>query len=423
MSLLSVSPRARRVLDGLGQRGLPAIKGLVHLLIDHFPDRATLVVVCPNSRSVVRAALRAAREADAPLLLAATLNQVDRDGGYTGWTPQGLVDFLAEEAQHLGLEVPVLPCLDHGGPWLKDAHARDHLGLDETMAAVRQSLEACLEAGYALLHLDTTVDRTRGAAAVPIPLVVERTLDLLQHAEAYRRARRLPAVSYEVGTEEVQGGLADVEAVRDFLSRLQQGLQALGLSDAWPAFVVGKVGTDLHTTRFDPAVARTLTRLVRPTGALVKGHYSDYVDTPEAYPLSGMGAANIGPEFTEEEFKALMDLVALERRLQADSRLEGALHEAVVQSGRWQKWLLPEEAGLPFAHLPEARRTWMLRTCSRYVWTHPAVQEARHQLYHHLRDHADPDAYVLWRIQTAILRYYHRFNLIGFQRRLEAVLG
>lgn len=423
MRPLNTSPRARRVLDRLTGQGGAAVRGLVQALRDHFPNRVTLLVVCPNSRAVVRAALQAAQEADAPLLLAATLNQVDLDGGYTGWTPQGLVDFLADEARLLDLEVPVLPCLDHGGPWLKDAHTHGPLHLDETMAAVRQSLEACLEAGYALLHLDTTVDRTWGAAPVPIPLVVERTLDLLQHAEAYRRACALPPVDYEVGTEEVQGGLADVGAVQDFLARLRQGLSEAGLSDIWPTFVVGKVGTDLHTTRFDPAMARTLDRLVRPTGALLKGHYSDYVENPEDYPLSGMGAANVGPEFTEEEFKALMDLVALERKLGADSQLDVALHEAVVQSGRWQKWRLPEEADLPFDHLSAPRRTWMLRTCSRYIWTDPAVQDARHQLYHHLRDHLDAEAYVLWRIRTAILRYCHWFNLIGFQRRLEAVLG
>ena len=27
-------------------------------------------------------------------------------------------------------------------------------------------------------------------------------------------------------------------------------------------------------------------------------HYTDYVENPEEYPLSGMGAANVGPEFT-----------------------------------------------------------------------------------------------------------------------------
>lgn len=71
-----------------------------------------------------------------------------------------------------------------------------------------------------------------------------------------------------------------------------------GLADVWPCFIVGKVGTDLHTTTFDPDVARDLTARVRPYGSYIKGHYTDGVSNPEQYPLCGMGAANVGPEFT-----------------------------------------------------------------------------------------------------------------------------
>lgn len=40
-------------------------------------------------------------------------------------------------------------------------------------------------------------------------MVVERTVELIAHVERFRRAKGLPAISYEVGTEEVHGGLAD----------------------------------------------------------------------------------------------------------------------------------------------------------------------------------------------------------------------
>lgn len=62
------------------------------MLIHQFENQKTLLAVCPNSELVTRAAVRAASQAGAPLLLAATLNQVDLDGGYTGWTPQALVE-------------------------------------------------------------------------------------------------------------------------------------------------------------------------------------------------------------------------------------------------------------------------------------------------------------------------------------------
>ena len=44
----------------------------------------TIFAVCPNSVAVTKAAFRAARRNNAPIYFAATLNQIDVDGGYTG---------------------------------------------------------------------------------------------------------------------------------------------------------------------------------------------------------------------------------------------------------------------------------------------------------------------------------------------------
>jgi tagatose-1,6-bisphosphate aldolase non-catalytic subunit AgaZ/GatZ len=397
-----------------------AVKILTTLLAGQF-EHVTLLAVCPNSTAVTTAALQAAKEANAPILFAATLNQVDRDGGYTSQTPQEFVTFVEAEARRVGYEGPLYPCLDHGGPWLKDAHAAAGLSLDETMAAVKQSVAACLDAGYALLHVDPTVDLAVPAeASVPVEQVVERTLEIMKYAEAYRRERGIAPVAYEVGTEEVHGGLADVHTFDRFLSGLDAGLKEEGLQDVWPCFVVGKVGTDLHTTHFEPQAARALTERVKPYGALLKGHYTDYVDNPEAYPLSGMGGANVGPEFTEEEYAALMDLSRLEQEIGRHSGLPEVIRRAVVESGRWKKWLLDEEQGRSFDQLDPARQEWLVRTGSRYVWTDPDVESAREHLYQHLADRTHPEAYVLWRIKTAVMKYFHAFNLIDLNDRLAA---
>jgi tagatose-1,6-bisphosphate aldolase non-catalytic subunit AgaZ/GatZ len=398
----------------------PVVKRLVQFISSRDEQPTSLLAVCPNSRAVTRAALLAAKEANAPLLFAATLNQVDVDGGYTGMTPRKLVSFIETEAEaidHTGL---ILPCLDHGGPWLKDTHTMNGLSYDETMAAVKRSLEACLDAGYLLLHIDPTVDRRLPAdEPIPIDLVVQRTLELIEHSETYRREHNYPPISYEVGTEEVHGGLANMESFEAFLEGLDEGLKTRNLEDAWPCFVVGKVGTDLHTSYFEPDVARELTRRVKPYGALIKGHYTDSVENPEDYPLSGMGGANVGPEYTEEEYAALMDLVALEEKVGQKSGLKQALENAVVDSGRWEKWRQPEEEGKSFDQLDTHRQEWLVRTGSRYVWTKPAVEQARRKLYDNLAPYRDADSYVLWRIKTSIMKYFHAFNLIDFTDTLH----
>lgn len=399
---------------------IPTISRMVNRLIDDFSGRVTLLAVCPNSEAVTRAALEVSLEANTPMLFAATLNQVDREGSYTKWTPESFTRFIRDHSEAIGLEAPGLACLDHGGPWLKDHHTNAGFTLEETMNEVKKSLEACIDAGYALLHIDPTVDRTLPpGTSVPVELVVERTIELIEHAETYRKGHGKPRISYEVGTEEVHGGLADMTVFKSFLSGLEEGLRSKGLDDAWPCFVVGKVGTDLGTTFFDPDVAAELTATVKPYGSLIKGHYSDYVANPHLYPLSQMGGANVGPELPAEEYIALENLVQLERLLRKDSGFDLALKDAVVTSGRWKKWLKPREQGADFDALEDNRKQWLLRTCSRYVWTDESVQGARADLYHNVQEYRNADRFVIWRIKTAIMKYVHAFNLIDFNDRLR----
>ena len=378
----------------------------------------TLLAVCPNSAAVLEAAVKVAARCHTPMLFAATLNQVDRDGGYTGWTPAQFVAEMDRYAVRYGCASPLYPCLDHGGMWLKDRHTQEKLSLAQATVEVKASLTACLEAGYALLHIDPTVDRTLPAGQSPsVPVVVERTLDLIAHAEREQARLGIPKVAYEVGTEEVHGGLVDIDNFTLFLNLLKEQLQACGLARAWPSFIVAQVGTDLHTTFFDPIAAQRLTEIVRPTGALLKGHYTDWVENAADYPATGMGGANVGPEFTAVEFDALEELDAREARLCANRRLLPAgfmrvLEQAVVDSNRWQKWLQPGEVGREFAELVPARRRWLAQTGARYVWTAPTVLAARRALYAHLAIvAADPHAYVVEAVARSIEHYVDAFNL------------
>ncbi|PWH19521.1 MAG: hypothetical protein DDG58_04730 [Ardenticatenia bacterium] len=401
----------------------------------------TLLAACPNSAAVLEAAVKVAAVNNLPMLFAATLNQVDRDGGYTGWTPQAFVASIRHYAGKYHWEGPLYPCLDHGGPWLKDLHALANLSYEETMAEVKASLVACLEAGYALLHIDPTVDRTLPPGQpVPIETVVARTIELIEHAERERARRGLPPVSYEVGTEEVHGGLVDRDAFCRFVHSLRQGLAERNLLSAWPCFIVARVGTDLHTTFFDPESARWLYDVVAPLGSLIKGHYTDWVENPSEYPATGMGGANVGPEFTAEEYLALQELCAKEadmKRSRPHIELSGfmaALEQAVYDSMRWRKWVLPEEyarAGQPetvqadaqaiWRALTPERRAWLTQTGARYVWTAPQVVAARQQLYHNLAP-VIPDAHqvVVDRIARCMEKYVLAYHLFDTVPLLEA---
>ncbi len=395
---------------------------ITELLRGPLAYRHTLLAVCPNSDAVTRAALEAAQEANAPLLFAATLNQVDLDGGYTGWTPAALAHFVAAEQIRQKRHIPVVLGLDHGGPWKKDVHAQQRLPFAETFRAVLRTIEACLDAGYSLLHLDPTVDlELSPGTPVPISRIVERTVALLRHAETYRQRHNLAPVAYEVGTEEVGGGLQAEARMAEFLDRLWVALDREGLPH--PVFVVGDIGTRLDTRTFDFERARRLYALVRRYGALIKGHYTDGVERLDLYPKAGIGGANVGPGLAAVELEALEALVAEARRRKLPVTFDHALRQAVIESGRWKKWLLPEERGRPFEALDPERQRWLVATGSRYVWTHPAVLQARRELYQMLTPWCDADAFVRGRLKARLLDYFRAFNLIDFNKRLQDFLA
>ncbi|NDV46084.1 hypothetical protein D0T49_03390 [Paludibacter sp. 221] len=387
----------------------------------------TLFAACPNSTSVIKAAFRAAKRNNAPIKFAATLNQVDSDGGYTGLTPMEFTKMLANEAEAINYTGAYIVAIDHGGPWLKDKQSVEKWDLKKAMDGVKKSFEDAIAAGYDLIHVDPTVDIfIPKGDIIDINVVAERTVELIVHAENYRKSKNLSPISYEVGTEEVHGGLADESTFDTFISQLQKGLAENGLADVWPCFIVGKVGTDLHTTTFDKEVAKNLTEKVRPLGSYIKGHYTDGVENPEDYPLCGIGAANVGPEFTISEYEALVELEETEKRYYDEgavaqlSRIKDVLWKLVYESNRWKKWLQDDETGKDLYQLTEERQNWLVKTGCRYIWQHPEALVARYRLYDNLKRHGiDAEAVVLGRIEHDMDKYYYAFNLINLNDHLS----
>jgi len=387
----------------------------------------TLLAVSANSQAVVEAALIAAKQANCPISFAATLNQVDLDGGYTGWDHAHFTALVRQTARKTGFKGPIILGVDHAGPWLRDRHTSEKWTYRRSMEAVKRSLESAITSGFDLLHIDPTVDRDLPPdQTLAINTIVERTVMLIKHCESFRNKRGLPPVAYEVGTEEVKGGLADENMFGEFLAGLRKRMTLEALSRAWPCFIVGKVGTDLDTTLFSPQVAQKLYGMACSYGMVLKGHYTDNVENPAAYPESRMGGANVGPEFTEIECDALFELEEMEKSAVRDcasgcSQFKQILSQAVINSGRWQKWLHNGEIGRPFDELPADRQGWLLKTGARYIWTDRAVLEARRRLYINLeKDGFNPHRYVVERISQQILEYCRVFNLDGTLPILDA---
>jgi tagatose-1,6-bisphosphate aldolase non-catalytic subunit AgaZ/GatZ len=198
------------------------------------------------------------------------------------------------------------------------------------------------------------------------------------------------------------------------------------LMDAWPAFFVADVGTNLFNTRFSPETANRVYTATAPTGALATGHYTDWVDDPTLYPTAGVGCASLGPELAAEEVHALQALSQHETEVLAGntqiapSNFLETLEQAVIASGCWKKWLPLEESEKEFADLELPRQVRLLETGARYVWADPEVKTARQNLYQNLSSlMTDPQSYVVDRLVGVIERYISAFNLHDLLAKME----
>ena len=72
---------------------------------------------CSANEYVIRAALRRAKDRDTVVLVEATANQVNQNGGYTGMTPVAFRAFLNRLAEEENFPIDKLLCGgDHLGP-------------------------------------------------------------------------------------------------------------------------------------------------------------------------------------------------------------------------------------------------------------------------------------------------------------------
>jgi tagatose-1,6-bisphosphate aldolase non-catalytic subunit AgaZ/GatZ len=139
-----------------------------------------------------------------------------------------------------------------------------------------------------------------------------------------------------------------------------------------------------------------------------------------------MGAANVGPEFTMNEYDALAELEELEKKLYAEgkvaqlSNMTQVLWQCVYESNRWKKWLHGEEVGKDLKDCTPERQLWLVKTGCRYIWQKPEALVARQALYENLeRLGIHAEEVVLMRIEHNMDKYYNAFNIVNLNDYLK----
>jgi D-tagatose-1,6-bisphosphate aldolase subunit GatZ/KbaZ-like len=316
------------------------------------------------SRQVVDAALEVAAEADREIMLIASRRQVDhaRIGrGYVeGWTTGRFARYVRRRDPDARVKL----CRDHGGPWQHE----NERGLPEeaALASALTSLRADVDAGFDLLHIDTSCGSTGDVSA---EVAARRLIELYERIARYAESAGRP-VDFEIGLEEQEQGVGCPAALGSLLRSVFGELDRRGLPR--PRFVVAQTGTNVVEMRnvgeiagADPASTARLEALVAVCdeyGVALKAHNCDYLG-PDSWGLlarSGVGAANVAPEYGVVQTRTFLELLRARGLHGARTRFLHLAH----RSGRWRKWL---------ATPPTAGRYERAVLAGHYVFSHPEV--------------------------------------------------
>ena len=288
----------------------------------HRGERLGITSVCSAHPVVIEAALLLARELDRTVLIEATCNQVNQDGGYTGMSPGDFRRFVEGIAARVDFDrEKIVLGGDHLGPnpWKR-------FPADEAMKKAEAMIRAYAEAGFTKLHLDTSMGCRGEPAALADRVTAERAARLAAVAEE-QKAGADPV--YVIGTEvPVPGGATHAldhleitmpEAVIQTFEVHRAAFAASGLQCAFSrvmALVVqpGVEFSHSDVVHFDARKADALSEVLNSfPGIVFEAHSTDYQSGEELRSLveNGFAILKVGPSLTFALREALYALDAV----------------------------------------------------------------------------------------------------------------
>lgn len=346
--------------------------------------------VCSAHPIVIEAALRLARENGRQVLIEATCNQVNQDGGYTGMTPADFRQFVEGLALKVGIDPSrIIYGGDHLGP-----NPWKHLPAGQAMAKAEAMIAGFAKAGFTKLHLDTSMGCEGEPVALADELTAERAARLAAVAEA-NKAGDLPPV-YIIGTEvPVPGGaleeldhveVTSPEAVAETYRVHRKAFESAGLAEAFSR-VIGLVvqpGVEFghsDVIPFEPENASNLSASLKLIpGIIFEAHSTDYQTDDALRDLveNGFCILKVGPWLTFALREALYALDGLADVLECrapSGTLMTRMDEVMMDKpDNWKKYYAGDETEL-----------WLQRHFSfsdriRYYWPAEKAKDAVREL-------------------------------------------
>lgn len=345
--------------------------------------------VCSAHALVIEAAFLDGAAGASPVLIEATCNQVNHEGGYTGMTPVDFRDFVLGIAARVGFDSERLILGgDHLGP-----NPWKHLPASQAMANAELMLEAYARAGFAKIHLDASMACQGEVDPLPGALVAERAARLAAVAEhAVAQAGLAPPV-YVIGTEvPIPGGALEMvedlqvtsaAAAHETIAQHRQAFSALGLESAF-ARVIGLVvqpGVEFgnqNVVVYEPSKARELSAVLGSERQLVfEAHSTDYQPHTALAELvrDGFAILKVGPGLTfalREALYALDHIAAALQLAPGQAGLSQTMEQLMIAEPQyWNRYYHGDNATLRlqrhYSYSDRIRYYWPLETASHAV--------------------------------------------------------
>jgi D-tagatose-1,6-bisphosphate aldolase subunit GatZ/KbaZ len=386
--------------------------------------RRGITSICSAHPFVIAAALSHAAEHGGAVLIEATCNQVNHEGGYTGMTPVMFRDLVLDRARSVGLpRGQILLGGDHLGP-----NPWKSLPADQALRRAEIMIAAYVEAGFTKIHLDTSMGCEGEPAALPEAVTATRAARLAVAAEA-AAARCGNAPRYVIGTEvPIPGGALEAIETLD-VTRPEAALrthrshraafEAAGIGAAF-ARVMGLVvqpGVEFGSENVvayarEPAAALSAALRDLP-GLVFEAHSTDYqaLDCLSALVQDGFAILKVGPRLTFAMREALYALDAIAGHLHPGRGSLIAAMESLMldHPANWAGYYVGSEVE------QRVSRHFSYSDRIRYYWPLPPAQRAVEQLLELLEGTHMPETLVSQHLPRLYERV--RSGKLGLQPR------
>lgn len=357
--------------------------------------------VCTAHPDALEASLTLAENLDQPVVVEATSNQVNEDGGYTGLKPADFISFVKDIAAkaHVSHE-RILFGGDHLGPqaWRK-------LRADEAMTKAHRMVADYAAAGFTKIHLDCSEGCQGEPAQLPDQITASRSAALA--ATALKHAPNPDHLLFVIGTEVPPPGgartddhglippttpasaKATLAAHRDAFTAANIPLDLIGGLVVQPGVEFSPMEVHHLPLKHDPQL---LDALADWPGICLEAHSTDY-QHPEAYPrLAQLGFAfqKVGPALTFAWREALyaLDSIRTQNGWSTGQSLPDVMEDIMLANPTyWQAHIHGPD--------PRLQRHFGLADRIRYYWPDPRAQRAVDRLLTDLAEKHLPDPLLL----------------------------